>query len=191
MKQNPLTVGFGGRLSEYRRLAGLSAQELSDRLGGSLSRAVIANIESGRKTDITIDQLLEISWALGVPPVALALPIDRPFETILISQDQEIPQSMWISDVMDWMTSTPAAFQRDRTPVASPAGVVARNRIRVIREIDDVRGELYRLRAAPDDDYHYQEMVQQRLDELDALNTEAESLGLRFGLHIPTNDRWR
>ena len=191
MKQNPLTVGFGGRLSEYRRLAGLSAQELSDRLGGSLSRAVIANIESGRKTDITIDQLLEISWALGVPPVALALPIDRPFETILISQDQEIPQSMWISDVMDWMTSTPAAFQRDRTPVASPAGVVARNRIRVIREIDDVRGELYRLRAAPDDDYHYQEMVQQRLDELDALNTEAESLGLRFGLHIATNDRWR
>jgi len=191
VKQNPLTVGFGGRLSEYRRLAGLSAQELSDRLGGSLSRAVIANIESGRKTDITIDQLLEISWALGVPPVALALPIDRPFETILISQDQEIPQSMWISDVMDWMTSTPAAFQRDRTPVASPAGVVARNRIRVIREIDDVRGELYRLRAAPDDDYHYQEMVQQRLDELDALNTEAESLGLRFGLHIATNDRWR
>ncbi|WP_158613285.1 helix-turn-helix domain-containing protein [Frigoribacterium sp. PhB160] len=76
------SAGFGRRLAKYRKLAGLSARELSEALGGEMSRGVIANIESGRKTDITIDQLIALAWALDVPPVVLALPVDEPYRAV-------------------------------------------------------------------------------------------------------------
>lgn len=78
------SADLGKRLTKYRKLAGLSAQQLSDRVNGEISRSVIANIESGRKTDVTVDQLLALSWALDIPPVALALPLDQPYEEVLI-----------------------------------------------------------------------------------------------------------
>jgi transcriptional regulator with XRE-family HTH domain len=56
----------------------MSARELSEATGGELSRGMIANIERGAKTDVTIDQMFALSAALGIPPVALALPVDEP-----------------------------------------------------------------------------------------------------------------
>lgn len=75
---NRPSAGLGERLKRYRLMSGLSAQKLSDRLGGSISRGVIANIETGVRVDITVDELIMLAWALDVPPVALALPIDTP-----------------------------------------------------------------------------------------------------------------
>ena len=74
--------GIGKRLAEYRRLAGLSARELAERAGAGLSRGVIANIESGRKADLTVDQLIAVSAVLGIPPSALALPTDQPLRFV-------------------------------------------------------------------------------------------------------------
>lgn len=79
------SAGIGARLSEYRRLAGLSARELAEQCGLGLTRGVIANIESGRKTDVNVDQLLALSWALGISPVALALPVDEPYRFVAIT----------------------------------------------------------------------------------------------------------
>lgn len=73
---------IGDRLANYRRLAGLSAQQLSDRTHNRISRAVIANIESGRRDTITVHELLDLSLALGIPPVALAIDLHDPFEDV-------------------------------------------------------------------------------------------------------------
>ncbi|MGO1266913.1 MAG: helix-turn-helix domain-containing protein [Microbacterium gubbeenense] len=82
--------GIGQRLAEYRRLAGISARELAERAGAGLSRGVIANIESGRKADLTVDQLIAVSAVLGIPPSALALPIDQPKRFVrLFGQDDD------------------------------------------------------------------------------------------------------
>lgn len=97
--------GIGKRLAKYRKLAGLSAQQLSDKIWGEMSRAVIANIESGRKSDITIDQLLAIAWALDIPPLALAVSAETPFERISIvngDEDAVLP----IYDLVAWLTNS-------------------------------------------------------------------------------------
>lgn len=78
---------FGERLAYYRKLSGLSAEGLSRKVP-SMSRAVIANIESGRKRDVTLDELIALAWALDVPPVALALPIERPHAFVQTSEGQ-------------------------------------------------------------------------------------------------------
>ena len=61
---------IGQQIKEYRKLRGISAQELADRTG-VLTRAVIANLESLRKDDVTITELLALSRALDVSPASL------------------------------------------------------------------------------------------------------------------------
>jgi len=58
----------------------MSAQALADATG--LTRSIITNIENGRRETVTLAELESISIALGVPPIALALPVDRPFDWV-------------------------------------------------------------------------------------------------------------
>lgn len=58
----------------YRKLRGMSAQQLSDRcgeLGLDISRATLADLENGRRATFTVPELLVLSRALDVPPVVL------------------------------------------------------------------------------------------------------------------------
>ena len=64
-----------------------SAQWLADetgRLGFPISRAAIANYESGRKRGLDLTELLVIAAALGVPPLVLLFPDvpDGPVEVL-------------------------------------------------------------------------------------------------------------
>ncbi|MCS5511338.1 helix-turn-helix domain-containing protein [Curtobacterium flaccumfaciens pv. betae] len=116
MTSRPST-GLGDRLARYRKMAGLSAQELSDRVGGELSRAVIANIESGRKSDITVDQLLALAWVLDIPPVALALPVHQPFQHVQVVRGETELESTTAATLIDWFLERPGLNDRPR-----PAG---------------------------------------------------------------------
>lgn len=55
------------RLTAAREACGLTQDDLSRRMGGGLSRAVIASLESGRQR-IGLDQLYEIADALECDP---------------------------------------------------------------------------------------------------------------------------
>lgn len=81
MTTNP-TDGIGERLARYRRMAGYSAQRLSDITEGQISRGTIARIETGVKVEITVDELIILAMALGISPVALALPLTNPYKQI-------------------------------------------------------------------------------------------------------------
>jgi transcriptional regulator with XRE-family HTH domain len=61
----PVAGGFPDRLKTVRRVRGWSAQRLADECG--VSRSVIANIENGRKRDVTVDELVAFVAALRVP----------------------------------------------------------------------------------------------------------------------------
>lgn len=94
--------GLGERIARYRRLAGISARELAEQAGRGLSRGIIANIESGRKTDITVDQLLAIAIVLGVPPFALALPIESPMRQVKLSNGTKtVSAPVWVAS--EWL----------------------------------------------------------------------------------------
>lgn len=66
-------------LARLRRSAGLSAEDLAHAAGNGLTRSVIANLENGRKSDLTVRQLTALCWALGVSPVDLLFDIRDPY----------------------------------------------------------------------------------------------------------------
>lgn len=76
--EQDLTVGK--RVERLRKLAGISAQTLADRAG--LTRAIVTNIESGRRSDPTVTQLLALALALGVNPADLVFDIEDPYAPI-------------------------------------------------------------------------------------------------------------
>jgi transcriptional regulator with XRE-family HTH domain len=68
------------RVAELRKQRGWTAQELADRckaVGASeLNRSVIANIESGRRKYVTVDEAAVLAYVLNVAPLHLLVPIE-------------------------------------------------------------------------------------------------------------------
>ncbi|SHM56992.1 helix-turn-helix domain-containing protein [Streptomyces yunnanensis] len=73
-----LAATIAGEIRRYRLNLKMSAQQLSDRcaeLGMEIPRAVISNLENGRRTSVTVAEVLVLAAALGVPPAALIFPV--------------------------------------------------------------------------------------------------------------------
>ncbi len=62
---NELNRVFGIRLGDLRRLNGMTQRELAEKIG--VSPGVISKMERGVKLS-RIDTLMDICWALSVPP---------------------------------------------------------------------------------------------------------------------------
>ncbi|MHA7261898.1 helix-turn-helix domain-containing protein [Arthrobacter sp. TMN-37] len=133
------SVGFGERLSKYRKLAGLSAQQLSHRTGGEISRSVIANFESGRKTEVSVDQLIALSWALDINPVALAMPIQAPYKSLALAGDDGVLPTH--QAVRWWLMDDPDRVYR-RTEDDSPSMLVTQLMISNICLLDTLTDHL-------------------------------------------------
>lgn len=71
---------IGERVARYRKERGISAQALADRSG--LTRAIITNIESGRRSDPTVSQLIAIALVLGVSPADLVFDLADPYREV-------------------------------------------------------------------------------------------------------------
>lgn len=88
----------------YRNERGLTAEQLSERcaqLGAEIPRAVLANLENGRRSTVTVAELLVLARALGVEPMRLIVPLGS-VEEVEISPGQWIPSwdaARWISGV--------------------------------------------------------------------------------------------
>lgn len=67
--QTPLMRVFGRRVAFQRRAAGLTQQQLADKV--KLSRASIANMETGRQGDVGLSTLFALADAFGIAPVDL------------------------------------------------------------------------------------------------------------------------
>jgi transcriptional regulator with XRE-family HTH domain len=75
-EQNAVTREVVGRIRKLRKERKVSAQKLADRcqdLGFQVPRMVIANLESGRRDSITVDELATLASALQVPVAGLLM----------------------------------------------------------------------------------------------------------------------
>lgn len=74
-------AGIGERIAHFRRQAGLSAQDVAERCAAlglpSVSRVVIAKLETGRREAVSTAELKVIAAALGVPAVLLLFPLGQ------------------------------------------------------------------------------------------------------------------
>lgn len=69
---------IAGEVKRHRQRRGLSAQQLADacaRLGLPIQRSVLANLESGRRANLSVPELLVLAAALNVAPVLLVFPV--------------------------------------------------------------------------------------------------------------------
>lgn len=80
----------------------MSAQQLADRtaqLGSPIPRSVLANLESGRRNSVSVDELVILARALQVPAILLVFPVGR-CRGVEAIPGQEIPP--W--DAVRWFS---------------------------------------------------------------------------------------
>ncbi|WP_430868311.1 helix-turn-helix domain-containing protein [Demequina aurantiaca] len=68
------TLRVGANLAALREQAGVSGQQLADLTeahGDEISRSTIANLESGRKSSVSVAEIALLAAALGVSPMRL------------------------------------------------------------------------------------------------------------------------
>lgn len=93
---------LGRNLARFRREAKLSAEEVAARAGNGLTRSVIANLENGRKEDVTVGQLLALAFAVGVSPAYLVFDLYDPYGTtqIPVAEGEPVEIQTWLA--FDW-----------------------------------------------------------------------------------------
>ncbi|WBC13451.1 helix-turn-helix transcriptional regulator [Micromonospora sp. WMMA1998] len=97
-----LVRSIASEVKRHREAQDMSAQRLADRcaeLGQPIPRSVLANLESGRREALSVPELLVLAEALGVPPIALLVPVGH------ADQVEALPGvSVSTSDALAWLT---------------------------------------------------------------------------------------
>jgi transcriptional regulator with XRE-family HTH domain len=98
--------GIGRRIANYRRMRGFdTAKQLADAIPNEkMTASVIQNIESGRKSDLAVSQLLDIARGIGVSPLFLLTPVGRPFDKIDLPGVGADVANMTVHEFDVWLT---------------------------------------------------------------------------------------
>lgn len=133
----------GTRIKAARRERGYrTAREFAEAVpADNVTAAILDNIESGRKADIRVSQLLNIALALGVPVSMLLAPIGSPNSTLDLPNLSDDFNEMTAAEFDCWLSATPGSSYRPR---------LAAERVDVdilasLRELGMLRRELDRL----------------------------------------------
>jgi transcriptional regulator with XRE-family HTH domain len=110
-------------VKELRRDRGMTAAELAARmteLGVKWDRSIVANLESGRRRTVSVDELLALAVALDIAPVHLIAGIEDDDGKVPVTPDIVIPRSdlrRWIrgfkpllgTDIREWRRNVPVS----------------------------------------------------------------------------------
>lgn len=96
--------GMGRRIAKYRRFCGYAtAADLARAIENPrITTATIANIESGRRADVSVMQLIEIASALGISPLLLLTDVFAPFAKPEIRGLTKDAAKANNSDLLNW-----------------------------------------------------------------------------------------
>lgn len=181
---------IGARIKAARRQRGYrTTRDLADAIpGGKITAAILENIESGRKADLNVSQLLNIARALDVPPSILLAPIGKPDRAIDLPNLSDDFANMSAAEFDSWISATPASSYRPRLA----AERVDIDLLGLSRELGTMRRELDRLQvvfdvqmnSADDDLVTANQAIGARIDatvaEIARLSALLESAGVDF-----------
>lgn len=141
-------ASIGGRIKRIRRQRGFaSAKALADACpGGNITEAVLNNVESGRRSDLQVSQLLNIARALDVPPSMLLAPTFQPKSELDLPNLSADFDGMTAAEFDCWFSGTPASWYRPRRAVER-TDIEVQN---TLREFGTLEREAERLRIVLD-----------------------------------------
>lgn len=137
--------GIGERIQAARKQRGFrSTRDLAEAIpGGNVTESILQNIEAGRKTDLSVSQLLNIALALRVAPAFLLAPLARPRDRLDLANLSDAFSEMDVVEFESWFSgSADGAY---RSTIADELS--ERNQLQALRELDRQRRELTRLAA--------------------------------------------
>ena len=111
-----------------------------------MTEAILENIESGRKADISVSQLLNIARGLGVPVSMLLAPIGTPGSNLDLPNLSDDFADMTAAEFDCWLSATPLSSYQPR--LASERSDVAT--LNTLRELGTLRREIDRIRLVLD-----------------------------------------
>lgn len=140
--------GIGVRIRLARRERGYrTTADLANAIpGGNVTEAILENIESGRKADISVSQLLNIARGLGVPVSMLLAPIGTPGSNLDLPNLSDDFADMTAAEFDCWLSATPLSSYQPR--LASERSDVAT--LNTLRELGTLRREIDRIRLVLD-----------------------------------------
>jgi len=142
MADRDVIDSIGARLKALRRKRGFaSTKALAQASSGKITEAMLTNIESGRRSDLQVSQLLNIARALDVPPSMLLAPTSRPDAPLDLPNLSADFDGMSAAEFDCWLSATPASFYRPR--LAAERNDIAT--LATLREFGTLRRELERL----------------------------------------------
>ena len=137
---------IGARIRAIRKARGIrTTRELAELItGASVTESIIENIESGRKVNLDVSQLLNIAMALEVPPSFLLAPIAAPSSSLDLPGLSDAFREMTALQFDAWLASdTGTAY----LPVSSNERY-ARLELDALRQLTEIDSEIARLRAS-------------------------------------------
>jgi transcriptional regulator with XRE-family HTH domain len=136
---------IGTRIQALRKLRGFrTPRELASAIvGGNVTEAILQNIESGRKPDLTLSQFFNIALALRVAPSYLLVLLAHPDGAVdLVNASDEL-RDMTNLEFDSWLSGTDGfAYQSTRSDEHAE-----RTQLRLLRELHREIGEHRRLSA--------------------------------------------
>jgi hypothetical protein len=112
-----------------------------------VTASVIQNIESGRKADLSVSQLLDIAMGLGVSPLVLLVPVGAPFQLVDLPGVGDDVSSLTVHDLDQWLT-IPAVT----TALETPEQASMQTLVNYVRKLLDAVEDWKAASASPDFD---------------------------------------
>ena len=143
------TPTIGKRIAQYRKFGKIgTAADLAARIPNpKVTASVIQNIESGRKADLSVSQLLDIAMGLGVSPLVLLVPVDTPFQRVDLPGVGDDVSSLTVHQFDRWLT-IPAVSTAFETPEQASTRIL----VTYIRKLIDAVEDWKIASASPDFD---------------------------------------
>ena len=166
-------VGIGARIQAARKQRGMRhAHDLADAIpGGSITEAMIQNIEAGRKENLTVSQLLNIAYALKIAPGFLLAPMGKPNELLDLPGLSEDLSLLTVVEFDAWV----AGLHGGAHSWTSSEDQSERAQLAAMRELEVQRRERGRLRTALDVE-RASDLSAEDVEELQRWDTTEERL---------------
>jgi transcriptional regulator with XRE-family HTH domain len=170
---------IGARIREARRERGLkTARELADAIpGGKITASIIQNIESGRKADLNLSELLNIAKALNVSPSYLLAPLTTPNASLDLPNLSEAFDDTTSAELDAWLSAVPLGAYRS----ASASERAEVDQLGAFRELSGLIREHSRLQTmrnveAQSEDADLRSALDLTQHRLDTVESEIERL---------------